>query len=59
MHIALTKETSSKLGPNVLVINRPVGDTCPLECPLHPMSTGPLRNKCYMVRIVVVCTARL
>lgn len=41
----------SKLGPNVVTVNRPVGHSCPVACPFHPESKSHLKNKCYMVRL--------
>ena len=45
-----TTGSYKKLGPNVLVVNRPVGTSCPMSCAYHPENVGPLGNKCYMVR---------
>ena len=40
----------SKLGPDVVAVNRPIGLTCPIICRFSPAHPGSLRNKCYMVR---------
>lgn len=42
---------NKKLGPNVLNMSRPVGTTCPVSCAYHPLSPGPDKNKCYMIRM--------
>ena len=51
MYIAVTTQVSAKLGAGVITINRPVGDTCPRTCPLHPFADGPTAGRCYMLRI--------
>lgn len=44
MHISIGNR---KLGPDTLVVNRPVGLTCPVSCPMHPEAEGPWARKCY------------
>lgn len=41
----------SKLGSNVVAVNRPVGHSCPVSCRFHPQNDGSLKNKCYMIRL--------
>ena len=42
---------NKKMGKGVVSVNRPIGISCPLSCPLHPEAEGPDRNRCYMVRL--------
>ena len=42
---------NKKLGKGVVSVSRPIGDSCPITCPLHPQAEGPNRNRCYMVRL--------
>lgn len=45
-------DMNTKLGRGVLAISRPVGDSCPRSCPLHP-AHGDIAGgqRCYMRRI--------
>lgn len=41
---------NAKLGRDVVIVNRPVGLSCPLDCAFHPNGDGPWARYCYAAR---------